>query len=125
MVLVLVFFLVLGTFTAFVFNREALRRTQATNPEPPTQSASFVLAHSDGTTCTVNPVVRDSQERAVADAEVCVTSTLGTVNPSCAPTNEAGVSEHIVTSDTAGAGQISAEVTGQFRMTTQVTCTFN
>lgn len=120
--LVLVFFLVLGTFATFLFQREA-RQTRAASQVPEAQE-SFIIVSTQGLECTVNVIVRDSEQKGVPSKEVCITSTLGSVSPQCTTTNESGIAEAVVTSSTPGSGQISAEVTGLFTIPTQVSCQF-
>jgi uncharacterized protein (UPF0333 family) len=120
--LVLVFFLVLGTFATVLLRREA-RQTRAAS-QTPEAVQSFMIVSSQGLECTVNVVVRDGSQKGVPNKEVCVTSTLGSVAPTCATTNESGIAEVIVTSSTAGSGQISAQVTNHFQIPTQVSCQF-
>lgn len=120
--LVLVFFLVLSSFASVLLRRDA-RQTRAAG-QTPVAVQSFMIASSSGSECTVNVIVRDDNQKGVPNKEVCVSSTQGTVSPSCATTNESGIAEVIVTSDTPGTGNLTAQVTGLFQIPTQVSCQF-
>ena len=124
-ILILLFFLILGTFSISVFTTNRARRARADNPPPPSQSKSFVLAYSNGTECIVNPVVRGDDENGIVGITVEVTSTFGTVSPVSSTTNESGISENTVTSSTQGIGQITAIVNGSMQISTQVSCEFS
>ncbi|KXK11948.1 MAG: Bacterial Ig-like domain (group 1) [Microgenomates bacterium OLB23] len=120
--LVLVFFLVLGTFASFVLQRET-RLTRAAS-QVPEALQSFMIVSAKGLECTINVIVRDSAQKGVPSKEVCVTSTFGSVSPSCTTTNESGIAEVTITAPSAGTGNISANVTGLFDIPTQVSCLF-
>lgn len=121
--LVLIFFLVLGTFATVLLQRDA-RQTRAAN-QTPDASLSFLIVSVKGGECTVNAIVRDSAQKGVPNKEVCVTSSVGTVNPPCAMTDESGIAEVKIISSAAGSGQVEANVTNYFKIPTQVSCQFN
>ncbi len=121
--LVLVFFLVLGTFATVLIGRDA-QQTRASS-QTPDMASSFLIVSGTGGECTVNAVVRDASQKGVPNKEVCMTSSVGIVAPACATTNESGIAEVKITSVTAGTGQVTAEVTGHFSIPTKVSCQFN
>ncbi len=121
--LVLVFFLVLGTFATVLFQKEA-RQTRAAS-QVPDAVQSFIIVSTKGNECTVNAVVRDHEQKGVANKEVCFTASVGNPSSPCAITNESGIAEITVTSTTPGSGQISAQVTNHFQIPTQVSCQFS
>ncbi len=120
--LVLVFFLVLSAFASVILHSEG-RQIRAAD-QIPVAVQSFMIVSSKGNECTVNVIVRDDAQKGVPNKEVCVNSTQGTVNPPCATTNESGIAEVVVTSNTPGSGNLTAQVTGLFQIPTQVSCQF-
>lgn len=128
LLLVLVFFLVMGSFTSYVFFRTSQREISAANKGEPCQEKSFLLVSPNqvkvGEKATINAVVRTCDETTLPEAQVCLISTLGNVEPACAPTNESGISDHALTSDVEGIAQISARINNTIDITTPVSVQF-
>ena len=120
--LVLAFFVVLGAFAVVLLDRNA-QLTRAAS-QTPSSGMSFLIVSAQQGECSVSAVVRDSAQKGVPNREVCVTSTLGSVSTPCQITDESGIAQFKVISATAGAGQITAQVTNQFQISTQVSCQF-
>ncbi|OGK14887.1 hypothetical protein A3H80_03590 [Candidatus Roizmanbacteria bacterium RIFCSPLOWO2_02_FULL_37_19] len=128
LLLVLVFFLVLGSFTSYVFYRTSLRQIQAENATTPCQSTSFLLAFPNelpvGVRATLNAVVRSCDETTIPGAQVCLTTSLGTIEPECAQTNESGISDHVITSDVQGLAEIRGRVNNSMDIPTPISVQF-
>lgn len=125
MFLVLVFFLVFGTFaTAMFFDQSPTLRARASNKCAPVVSKSFTTSFpktvQPGQSCEVNVFVRCEDESAVTGATVKLDVTNGTVDSPESLSDEGGRATFTVTPQ--GLSQITATVNGSLKLTTPVTC---
>jgi len=120
--LVIVFFLVLALFSTIVIKKNNTV-VKAAN-QTPDATKSFVIVSSKGSDCSISAVVRDAAEKAIANKEVCFTSSVGQLASQCAVTDDSGIAQVTASSTTAGTGQITANITGLFEIATKGSCNF-
>lgn len=126
--LVLVFFLAFGTFVStVVYNSPGAQFIRARNPQQLSTSNSLAFAVPPSTSapgsCDVSIVVNDVENKAIPEAQVCVSSSLGTVAPGCTQTDKNGIAVFQIAAQTAGLAQISATI-NTTPLGKSVTCEF-
>lgn len=121
LVLVLVFFLVLGVFSVSVFYTGSQRQIRASKRVvDKSQSLCFggPLNLKVGEKADLTCVARDSEQKPVTDAECCFTSTSGVISPSCGKSDSSGIARASVTQATAGLNEITCTVNGTMQVGT-------
>ncbi len=121
LVLVLVFFLVLGGFSVSVFYTGSQRQIRATKrPVDTAQSLCFggPLNLKVGEKADLTCVARDAEQKPVAEAECCFTSSSGVISPGCGRTDENGIARASVTQATGGLNEITCTVNGTLQVGT-------
>lgn len=115
LVLVLVFFLVLGAFSISVFYTGSQRQIRASKRVvDKSQSLCFggPLNLKVGEKADLTCVSRDNEQKPVTDAECCFTSTTGVISPSCGKSDGNGITRASVTQATGGLNEITCTING-------------
>ncbi len=123
--LVLVFFLVFGTFAAaMVYDQSATLRARATQKCAPVAEKSFAVSFPktvpQGASCEVNVFARCADETGVTGADVSITVVNGTAEQTTSKTDENGGA--VFTVKPTGLAQISAVINGTVNVPTAITC---
>ncbi len=123
--LVLVFFLVLGTFaTSLYFEQTATLRARATQKCSPVAEKSFAVSFpkvvAKGESCEVNVFARCEDESGVPGAVVSIAVSGGTAQTTQNTTDENGNASFTVTPE--GLASITATINNSIQVPTQITC---
>jgi hypothetical protein len=123
-----IFFLVLTAFGLALVTDQVDRRVRASNPPAPDSSKSILLSSPKetaiGEKINVNAVARSADNEPVPRAEICISTTLGTVTPSCAESDEAGITSFVISSAQAGTAAITGIINGTTPINMSVTAQF-
>lgn len=124
-----IFFLVLGAFGIALFADQIDRQVRATNPPDPASENSIMLSSTQqpvsiGEEININAIARSIDNEPVPGAEICLSSSVGTITPPCAESDEAGITSHIITSSEAGIANIQGVINGSVPIGTNVTAEF-
>jgi hypothetical protein len=126
-ILILVFFLVFGAFSFSLIANANPNLLRADVQQELSLTNSFIISSPKdlpvGTSCSVNIVSRDTENKSVEGVEACATSTLGTPTPLCDITDESGIADFSLTSNEVGLATIIGTLDGQ-SLGTPVTCNF-
>lgn len=123
--LVLVFFLVFGTFaTAMFYDQSTVLRARATQKCDPVAEKSFAVSFPKtvpvGASCEVNVFARCADESGVTGADVSISVQNGTTEQAQTKTDENGGA--VFTVKPTGLAQITAVINGNISVPTVVTC---
>lgn len=123
--LVLVFFLVLGTFaTSLYYEQSSTLRARATQKCQPVAEKSFAVSFPKivpaGSSCEVNVFARCEDESGVTGATVAIAVTNGTAQTTQSTTDENGNASFTVTPQ--GLANITAVINGSIQVPTAITC---
>lgn len=118
LVLLLLFFLSFGIFTSvLIFNKPLTQFAKAKEESLPSADKSKIIAYplyslaANGTAESVISVFINSMtDKPLSNKSVTVTSSLGTVKPQSATTDEKGKAEFHLTSSVAGVAQLTVMV---------------
>lgn len=126
-VLVLVFFLVIGAFmTAVFYDQGSIQGIKAANKCAPDASKSFVVSLPKdvpaGGACEVDVFVRCADESSVANAQVSIQVANGSASPTTSLTDETGKATFSVKGQ--GLASITARVNDALDLSQNVTCNF-
>ncbi len=129
--LITLFFLSFFVFiSVVVFGKPLSRFTRAAEETQPSAAKSLIFAWplsasvSSSETVKVDVFVRSVTGIPVAKRQIVVTSTLGTVSPKVAQTDDTGKASFTLTSQTLGTSQVSATVDGSTSISQKVSVKF-
>jgi len=123
-----IFFLVLTAFGLAMVTDTLDRRVRASNP-PSADSGKSILISTPkdaavGEKINISAVARSANNEPVPRANICITSTLGTVTPECAESDEAGITSYTLTSEQVGIATITGLINDSTPITLSVTAQF-
>ncbi len=123
-----IFFLVLTAFGLALVTDQVDRRVRASNPPAVDAAKSFLLSSPKevpvGGKVNVNAVARSADNEPVPRAEICTSTTLGTITPQCGETDEAGITSFTLTSSQLGTATITAIINGTTPINMSVSAQF-
>ena len=123
-----IFFLVLTAFGIALVTDQVQRKVAATNPPNPDSAKSILISTPKdipvGKEINISAVARAANSDPVPRAEICVNTTLGTVTPPCAESDEGGITSHVLTSSTSGIATITAVINSSVPINLSVSAEF-